>query len=546
MKKILFILFFVCLPFFVNAQIISEKLLCKFDDIDDVDAYSLNFDTKTGSYVYICYDSTKELKNSIRSNKGNSGDYDYINSYGAIFDSEGNYYIVVDIKVNDSTYRNTFIKNGKELIDCDFINSELIVKNGIIYTVCTENSKSSILKYDISSGSFSRGKAYDEITPCLYDKVQMEGEPVGRLGFTKDDKIFYLAKLNNEAFIVIGEDEQKHYSDIDSYTILKDKSDNFSFVAKDTGSFMYSTDGFVVQGDKRYKSYNSVFNLMFDKDENVIYIASDEGEDVTPQRIMKGDKPISKTYSGGVYNLGISPSGKIYFIATEKKKNSELYESFVVLDGKEGKKYSSINNLQVLQGDEVIFTVQNDNYPPYVVFGDKVILGNKKQSFIYADILKNKSIAYIGVVYGESEVRVNDKYNLFIDDEKFGPYDGMLVLNYENQSYLLSDEKGNYAYVINKISKAYDYTYVLYTNNGKSKEFDNISDVYLYKGKALYTTSRMTDKINYNYKYRLYYGDKAITPEYDAINDFKFDEKKGTGTFTIAKNKGVYLVEVKL
>jgi hypothetical protein len=55
----------------------------------------------------------------------------------------------------------------------------------------------------------------------------------------------------------------------------------------------------------------------------------------------------------------------------------------------------------------------------------------------------------------------------------------------------------------------------------------------------------LTDKINYYYKYRLYYGDKAITPEYDAISDFKFDEKKGTGTFTISKNKGVYRVEVK-
>jgi hypothetical protein len=545
MKKILLVLLFAFLPLYAQSQTISEKLLCKFDDIDNIDTYSLKFDDKTGSYIYVYYDSTKELKNSIRSNKGNSADYDYINSYGVIFDAEGNYFLVVDIKINDSTYRNTLLKNGKEILNCEYINADLLVKDGSIYTVCTENKKSYVMKYDISSGNISKGKLYDEVIPCLYGKVQMEGEPIGKLGFTKEDKIFYLAKLNNESFIVTGDEEQKHYSDIDSYNILVDKSGRFSFVAKDTGSFMYSTDAFVVQGDKRYRTFNSIYNLMLDPDDNVIYVAGDSGTYTSPQRIMKNDKAISKTYSGGAYYLNFTPSGKLYYIANEKKKNSDDYEAFVVFDGKEGKKFTSINNLQVLSGDEVVYTVQNNDDPPYVVFGDREIKGNKKQNFIYADMLKDRKTAYLSVEYGNYEKNIKDKYLLYIDGDKFGPYDGMMVLNYENQSYLLSDAGGNYAYVVYNIKDNYDYRYILYTNKGKGKEFDNISDVCLYKGKAIYTGSTLTDKINYTYKYRIFYGDKSITPEYDAVSDFKFDDKTGIATYTIAKDKGVYNVEIK-
>lgn len=545
MKKTLAVLLFIFIPFFVQSQSITEKLICKIDNVNDIDVYSVKFDEKTGSYIYVMYDSTKELRNSILSNKGNSGDYDYINAYGALFDSQGNYYIVVDVKINDSTYRNILLRNGKEIYRADYINTELLENKGMIYTICTENNKSCVLKYDVSSGNFSKGSQYDEIYLCKFDKMRVEGEPIGRFGFTKDNKMYYLAKNNGEAFLVVGDKEHKHYSDIDPYTVLKDKSDKFSYVAKDTGSFMNYSAGFVVQGNKAYKTYYSVNNLILDDDDNVIYIAGDESESTVPQRLMKGDKAISKTYSGGIYNLEKTPSGKIYFIATEKKKNSEDYESFVVMDGKEGKRYPSINNLQILDDDEVVFTVQDNNGNSYAVYDNDEIKVPVKQSFLSVEKLKDGSKAYVTAEYGNYDLHIKDKYYIYLNKKRLGPYDGVMVLNYDNQNYFVSDEDGNYAYVVYKISPEYDYQYIIFTNKGKGMEFDNISDVYIYDGKPIFTTSTLVDKVNYSYKYKLYYGDKPITPEYDNVGDFNFNKKTGTATYVIAKNGGVYKVNIK-
>jgi hypothetical protein len=546
MKKLLFAFVFVFIPFLIQSQTLTEKLLCKFDGLNDVDVYSIKFDEKTNSYLYVKFDSTKESKNCIISNKGNSGDYEYINSYNTIFDAEGNYYVIAEIKITDTTYRNAFLKNGKEIMTYDNISMEPVEKNGVIYMICSEKEKSFLVMYDFSSGNISKGKYYDELIPCLYNKNQMEGEPIGRLGFTKDGDVFYIAKLKKEAFMVIGDKEQKHYADIDAYSVTQDKSDKFAFVAKDTGSFMYSSDGFVVYGDKKYKTFYSIYNLVFDELGNVIYIAADYSTDGYPQKVVKGDKEISKTYSGGLYNLDFAKDGKMYFIASEKKKNSDDYESLIVFDGKEGKRYNSINYLQVLPGDELLFTVQDKDDNSYIIRGSKEIRGAKKQFFVYAGLLKDGKFAYVSVEYGDYEKKINDKYFVNIEKDKFGPYDGMMVLNYENQSYVLSDEKGNYAYVVYNIKNNTDYYYIIHTNAGKSKEFDNISDVSLYNGKALYTVSRITDKENYTYKYQIFYDNKPLTPEYDNIVEYKFDEKSGVATYLISKGNEVYKVEIKL
>jgi hypothetical protein len=521
-------------------------MLCKFSELNDVDVYSFKYDEKTDSYLYVKYDSTKELKNTVISNRGNSGDYDYINSYNAIFDAEGNYYLTVEIKTSDSTYKNAFLKNGKEIMIYDNISMEPVEKNGIIYLICTEKDKSFLVEYNLSNGNISKGKSYDDLIPCLYNKNQIEGEPIGRLGFTDDNKIFYVAKSKNEAFMVIGNEEQKHFADIDAYSVIQDKSGKFAFVAKDTGSFMYSSDGFVVYGDKRYKTFYSIYNLVTDKDDDIIYIAADYSENGYPQKVMKGNKEVSKTYSGGLYNLDFTPEGKIYFIASEIKKNLDEYESFVVFDGKEGKRYPSINSIQVLPGDELIYTAQYNEDISCIIRGSKEIRGDKKQFFLYADLLKDGRFAYVGVEYGDYEKKINDKYIVKIDKEKFGPYDGMMVLNYEKQSYILSDTKGNYAYVVYNIKNYTDYYYAIYTNKGKSSEFDNISDVSLYNGKTLYNVSRITDKENYTYKYQIYYDNKPISPEYDNIVEYKFNEKTGIVSYLISKGNEIYKVEIKL
>ena len=61
---------------------------------------------------------------------------------------------------------------------------------------------------------------------------------------------------------------------------------------------------------------------------------------------MIGDREASKTYSGGLYNLDFTQSGKMYFVASEMKDNNTYY-SYVVFEGNEGKKYSSVGTIKI-------------------------------------------------------------------------------------------------------------------------------------------------------------------------------------------------------
>lgn len=544
MKKILILINIILLPFFIQSQTVSEKIICRIDNITEADGYSVKYDEKTGTYLYMYYDSTKQYKNMILSNKGNSDDYDYIDYFNAAFDKEGNYYAVANRSISDTSFIYSFLKNGKELISYSFINSELLEKNGVLYFLCSDNGKSFISSYNMNSGILSKGKSYREIIPCKFSTSFYEGEPYGKLDFTKSGKLFFLAKSDSKSFIVVGDEEKKHYADIDAYSILLDENDNFLYVAKDTGSFMYWGGNFVVYGDKEYKRFNSIFNLTLDKQGNPVYIAFESLSDLTPQKVISGNKVISKTYNGGIYNLGFTHNGKMYYVASEKIKNSEEYESFVVFDGKEGKRYHSVSNIKVTSEDELIYAVQKSENISAIVKGDREI--RVKQSYLMPiEILENGSLAYIGVNYGNYDKKIKDEYYVNISGKEFGPYDGVQLLAYDRVGYFLSDIEGNYVYLVNNIQDFSEYRSVLYSNNWKSEEYDYILDVYLYKGKPIYTGSKVIDKDKYLYNYRLYYGSEPISNEYNGIFDFKFDNKTGIASFIVSKGNEIYKAEVK-
>ena len=319
MKKFIFLLIIV--PLCVLSQTVNEKSLFRFDNLPNVQAYSLKFDEKTGTYLYSDYDTTTK-KTTIYSNKGNSVTYDYADYYDAVIDGDGNYYTVVYNNITDSTYVYFILKNGKEIAKYDYINTFWKEKNGLIYFQSKDGDKSYLNTFDISTGNISKGKAYDDVVLCSFPPVMGEGdEEEGELGFTNDGKPYYIAKLNNEAFVVIGTEEQKHYSDIDAYSFKTDPSGNFCYAAKDNGVFYNAGNSFVVQGSKEYKKFDYINSpIIFDQTGTAVYVGSDSAESTTPQRVMIGDKEASKTYDGGLYNVQFSPDKKLYFIARQRKK----------------------------------------------------------------------------------------------------------------------------------------------------------------------------------------------------------------------------------
>ncbi len=149
--------------------------------------------------------------------------------------------------------------------------------------------------------------------------------------------------------------------------------------------------------------------------------------------------------------------------------------------------------------------------------------------------------------YGNYEKKQKDKYLVTIGDEEFGPFDGMQTLYNDNNSYISTDKTGGYGFIATKLLDydAYTTESTIYYKDGTSKKSDYFDNVYLYKGKPLYTASKLVDKVNYVYTYQLYYGTKAIGSGYQSIASFKFDETTGTASFIAGKGNDMYYVEVK-
>jgi hypothetical protein len=119
------------------------------------------------------------------------------------------------------------------------------------------------------------------------------------------------------------------------------------------------------------------------------------------------------------------------------------------------------------------------------------------------------------------------------------------TINYATSDYFLSDKKGNYAYVLNNNRNYEDYYSVVYWKGGKSDEFDYVQDISFYKGKPIYTSSRSVNKDTYTSKLKLNYGNTPVTKEYNAISNYKFDEKTGIASFVVTKENELVRVEIK-
>lgn len=544
MKKLIF--FIIIVPICVLSQTVNEKSIFKFDNLQNVQAYSLKFDEKTGTYLYSDYDTTTK-KSILYSNKGNSSTYDFVDYYDAVIYTDGNYYSTADNNITDTTYEYFIIKNGKEIAKYDYINTFWKEKNGVIYYQCKEGDKSYFSSLELSTGNISKGKAYDDILLCSFPQAPREEEQEGEIGFTTDGKPYYIAKLNNEAFLVIGTEEQKHYSDIDAYSFKTDPSGNFCYTAKDKGVFYNAGNTFVVQGNKEYKKFDYINSpFIFDESGTVIYVGSDSVDSASPQRLMIGDKEASKTYDGGLYNVQYSPDKKLYYVASEKKKKSEDYVSFVVYDGKEGKKYQSVGIIKATPGELLYIANKSDN-EQVIVRGNKE-LNAEYPTILDVSVLPNGKFVYVGGSYGDYDKKTYDKFYVQLGEDELGPYDDVMPINYETNDYVMGDASGNNVYVVNKLINRKDYIYKqnLYYNTKNIGEFDNIENISLYKGKPLYTASILTDKVNYYYKYKIYYNGKEISPEYDSIDGFKLDEPTGTITFTGTRGKEFFKVEIKM
>ncbi len=547
-KSIIILAFLAVSASFLLSQTVNEKKAASFNGIQSVDAYSFYYNNKNGTYFYTYYDTTTQ-KSTVYSNKGNSKPYNSVNDYTGIIDENGNYYVITYNNV-DTVYTYYIVKNGQEIASYSYIDVNWTEKNGVLYYVCRDNNyKSYFVEYNTADGTEKKSKAYDDIYLIYYPNPAYDDEPVGTIGFTGSGEPYYAASLNNEKFIVIGTTEQKHYADIDTYTPVLDKNGALTYFAKEKGMFYVERgDAFVVQGDKEYKKFDYVYPpLLFDNSNTPVYIAGDSSaNDVYPQRVVTGNTE-GKTYTGGLYDIKFTPSGKLAYTASNTvSSDNGSYLSYVVIDGKEGKKYTYINYLTFFPDGTPLYAAGKNENESVIVKG-KNETGVEYPQILDLKILPDGELAYVQAKYGNYEKKQKDKYLVTIGDEEFGPFDGMQTLYNDNNSYISTDKTGGYVFIATKLLDydAYTTESTIYYKDGTSKKSDYFDNVYLYKGKPLYTASKLVDKVNYVYTYELYYGTKAIGSGYQSIASFKFDETTGTASFIAGKGNDMYYVEVK-
>lgn len=554
MKRVNITLFsaFLCIMLVMQAgaQTINQKLITGIPQGNGtVDAYSLKYDAATGGWAYAAYDTTT-TKYTIITPKGSSKPFNYAMTYNALFDTEGNSYIIGSENITDTVYKYSILKNNEVAAEYDFVTEGWTIKDNVIYYSASEGGKSFLAMYDTKTGSITKGKAYDEVRLAYTPDGYSEGEPIGYVGFTKSGSVYYIARENNETFLVIGDKEQKHYSDITWYDLKFNANDEPCYIARSSGQFyMERGNTFVVVGNREFKSFDWVYGpITFDNSGNPMYVGQDSvGEYKYRSTLMQGETAI-ESVSGSIYNYGFNEAGKLYYITSEESTNSKgeyVYSATLVIGGKKSSKYSSVNYPIFNKKGDVLFTASDKDNKYFVVLNGEQISG-KYDYISEAKFMPNGNIAYVGVKYGNYDKNIPDKSYVIIDDEEMGPYNTINTADWKTNQIILTNGSNGYSFLAGDLvdKKNYSYKYNVYSNIGESKTFDNISDLKYVNGKLVYFAGNMVKKDLYIYDYSLYVNNKKLGDTYSAYTDANV-KNDGTITFIASKGNDMYFVEAK-
>lgn len=546
MKNYLMLLLLVTL--FLNSafsQEIKEKKIFEAKNVKNFSAYDVKYHSQSGTYINVQYD-TAFSKSKILSNKGNSSFYDYISAYDIVFDNNGNYYTTANFYNPDGNSKFFFIKNGTELKTYNNITYPFTKRDDGIYFMANENGKDVRVKYSFLNGDFQYGPQFDTISLVYFDRNKgiTEGEPSYEFGFTKDGNEFYIGSKNGKKMLVVGNTEQKGYDDIISNEIVLDNNGVPCYIAKEIVNG--KNNCFVVQGDKEYKKFNYASSpLVFDKDNNPVYVVSDQTIDYpTEFFVAKGNEVISKKFGSGIYDLVFSPDGKLVYTGTDTLADG-TYQTTLFIDNKEIATYNSIWGINFKKDGTPLYTASTKEGKTFLVEGTKII--SDEYSYISNPIiLNNGKVAFTGIVYNY-EVE-NDKSKTFyqIGSKKFGPFYDIAMGEVMPDLFAVND-KDEFVYLVTETNKkkGEDFTqFYAVGNDWKSEKYDYISELTTYKNDFYFTGNNYSDEKN-SYTQIYKNGDK-LGDKYESISDFNLDKNKGVITFIGTRKNKVYYCEIKL
>lgn len=541
MKKLILVTIILFFTGTLYPQDIKEYPFLKAEN-EEFPQYDMRYDKSTGIYVYTHYDTTIK-KTKFVSNKGDSKYYDYCLTYNVQFNSKGDYFGTGNTYSEDYTNDKThLITNGKELQTYSYID-QFIIKDDILFIIAKKDNKSAFIKYNTITRKFEYEKIYDEIN-LVYLLEEQYGEPYFELGFTKDGKEYFAVKNDGKSFLVIGGSEQEKFDEINPFGVAMDKKGNITYIATQV------TDGikesFVIQGSKRYKSFPAINEyIRFTKDNIPVYgISDDTTYSYFTKQYVTGNIP-GKSYNAGVWGLGNTPSGKIYYIASDSTPSGD-YSSRIVIDGIEGKPFEAVYNLQFTKDDKPLFIIIRDQME--VLIYDNREIGSEYNYIFGVTVSPDNKIGYVGAISGDDETGTPSRYFVIIDGKRHGPYFSVPYGSMEGYfEFITFNEDDDYAFAASdEASKTYDdQKFTVYSNKFKATgSFSYVNEIHSYNNDFYYSTT--TDLNEKDTEYNIYKNDRKIAGGYSSMMNYLFDKENGKITFLAYKNNTYMYVEIEL
>ncbi len=544
MKKIFLFLILFLTVINVYSQSITEENLVFVPTEKARDMYDLVYDKTSGTYAYSVYD-TVTYKSMIVSNKGNSGWYTVVSTYDLVLDSKGNYYtIATETDPTNNISKGYLLQNGKTVIDFEEISYSIVIKNDIIYFVAKNNDRYALYSYDTKTQKTDKGDDYSSITFCAYNPESYNYAEMGfELGFTDKGEPFYIAGEDDQQFLVVGSSEGKRYSYIVGGVVFKDLKNNLCYNAVITTKSGNQSSRFV-QGDKEWKSFRYTSDpVVFLKDNTPVYLANDSKDSYNGQQVVIGDKA-GKIHTGGIYEIKLTPDGKIAYIANDTLPGGK-FQSYLVIDGKEMRKFENIYNLSFRNNGSPLYVATEGEGKTFVVDGETKY-GDYYDAVNELFSTPSGEIVYVGINYGNYELNTPNKNYIIIGNKKFGPYEYLNFAGEEASGKTIRvNDKGSYAFVTGRLTDtvSYFYKYKIISDKFETQEFDFIYDYFFVNDDLYFYASKNVSETDIDYD--IYKNNNPITDTYKTMTNFKFDDKNKEISFYGYKDGSYNFVKIK-
>lgn len=587
-KLSLVILLITLLFISVHAQKLTETRLFTYSSrMINLDANNFIYDKKTGNFCYIDFDLNTS-KYSIIYKDNSSEKYDYISGFDIKFDSKGNCFAFGVNYIDTALSDYVLIVNGEEASHFKYVQiyESFINKKDEFVFVYQQNDDYIIAKYTIEKG-LRPSETYKFVKALRNYSYRIENEDIysEELFTDKDGEKGFVVSNGNTASIILGEKIiETPYTDIESSSLTYDKSGTLCYIAKSNGHFYELNNAeFVVRGNVKFNEFYNVFPpVLFDSKNQPVYVISDSSEQKISQKVIVGNN-VFKTYkdrkkkiSGSEYFesisfLTISKDDEISFYANNSEPYFNgidtlyLYYMCYVNNGIESEFLLNGSNWKFNKYGSSLYTysTSKDNNAYNLILNQKGTTKkiNSRNFNFYHDfgfINNTEKIYYIGVIYGNYEKKIKDKYYVYIDNKLIGIYE-FVIFQQEGDDFISIrfDSKNNYTFIVqesrwNKANEIDEFfTYVI-SQKGKiipqfkdgKKEFDYIQNlIFTNNNKIFYIGGIHSDLTNSETLYAVF-NNIAFKETYNSIK--YFENKKNHINFLASRGNEIYLVKIEL